>query len=51
MFRNVVAKSRKDGEILVGNGIANIEAVRQSLKSPIDKNVVTHFEAFGKIRF
>jgi len=44
-FRNVFAKSRKDMEIQIGNGIGNIEAVRQVLRSPFDRNVITHLEA------
>jgi len=48
-FRNAIAKSRKDSEILVGNTIGSIEAVRQSLKTPFDRNVITHFEAFETV--
>jgi len=48
-YRNVLAKTRKEkgkeSELLVGNDIGNIEAVRQALRSPFDKDVVTHFEA------
>ena len=29
----------------------NLEAVRQSIKTPFDRNVITHFEAFGKYLF
>jgi len=47
-FRNAIAKSRKDSEILVGNSIDSIE-VRQTLKTPFDKNVITHFEAFETV--
>lgn len=44
-FRNVFAKSRKDMEIQIGNGIGNIEAVRQVLRSPFDRDVITHLGA------
>merc|ERR1719427_78345 len=47
-FRNAIAKSRKDSEILVGNSIDSIE-VRQTLKTPFDRNVITHFEAFETV--
>jgi len=45
-FRNALAKSRKENELQIGNGIVNIEAVRQTMRSPFDRNVITHFEAF-----
>ncbi|XP_014235354.1 actin-related protein 5 [Trichogramma pretiosum] len=50
VFRNLIAKPRKergkkDGEILVGNDITNIEAMRFQLRTQFDKNVVTHYEA------
>ncbi|KAF2348880.1 Actin family [Trinorchestia longiramus] len=52
-FRNCYAKHRKDRgkkmpasmELLVGNDITNIEAVRFQLKTAHDENVVTHFQA------
>ncbi|XP_058806615.1 actin-related protein 5 [Phymastichus coffea] len=54
IFKNLIAKPRKergkkDGDILVGNDIVNIEAVRFQLKTQFDKNVVTHFEAQEQI--
>ncbi|XP_051153906.1 actin-related protein 5 [Leptopilina boulardi] len=54
IFRNLIAKPRKergkkDGELQVGNDIANIEAVRFQLKTQFDRNVVTHFEAQEQI--
>ena len=49
VFRNVLAKTRRDkgkeSELLVGSDITNIEAVRHALRSPFDKDVVTHYEA------
>merc|ERR1719414_994210 len=45
-FRNAFAKSRKENELQIGNGIVNVEAVRQTIRSPFDRNVITHFEAF-----
>eukprot|EP00090_Calanus_glacialis_P030781 TRINITY_DN5000_c0_g1_i1.p1 TRINITY_DN5000_c0_g1~~TRINITY_DN5000_c0_g1_i1.p1 ORF type:complete len:706 (+),score=170.20 TRINITY_DN5000_c0_g1_i1:31-2118(+) len=48
-YRNVLAKTRKEkgkeSELLVGSDITNIEAVRHALKSPFDRDVVTHYEA------
>lgn len=54
IFKNLIAKprkerSKKDGEIQVGNDILNIEAVRFQLKTQFDRNVVTHFEAQEQI--
>ncbi|XP_043274906.1 actin-related protein 5 [Venturia canescens] len=54
IFKNLIAKPRKergkkDGELQVGNDIANIEAVRFQLKTQFDRNVVTHFEAQEQI--
>ena len=47
-YKNVLAKTRKEkgkeSELLVGNDISNIEAVRFNLKTPFDRNVVTQFE-------
>lgn len=53
-FKNLIAKPRKergkkDGELQVGNDIANIEAVRFQLKTQFDRNVVTHFEVQEQI--
>ena len=49
LYRNVLAKTRrekgKESELLVGSDITNIEAVRHALKSPFDRDVVTHYEA------
>ena len=49
VYRNLLAKTRrekgKESELLVGNDIVNIEVVRQALRSPFDRDVVTHFEA------
>jgi len=45
IFRNAFAKCRKDSELQIGNAISNIEAVRQTTKTPFDRNVVTHLEA------
>lgn len=60
LFKNYIAKPRKersksnkDGtveapqqpQLQVGNNIVNVEAVRFQLKTPFDRNVVTHFEA------
>lgn len=60
LFKNYIAKPRKerskpnkDGsveiplqpQLQVGNNIINVEAVRFQLKTPFDRNVVTHFEA------
>lgn len=39
----------KDGETLIGNDIANIEAVRFQLKSQFDRNVVTQFNVQEQI--
>lgn len=41
--------SLKDGETLIGNDIANIEAVRFQLKSQFDRNVVTQFNVQEQI--
>lgn len=54
IFKNLIAKPRKergkkDGELQVGNDIANIEAVRFQLKTQFDRNIVTHFEAQEQI--
>ncbi|OXU27942.1 hypothetical protein TSAR_010339 [Trichomalopsis sarcophagae] len=54
VFKNLIAKPRKergkkDGDIQVGNDIANIEAMRFQLKTQFDRNVVTHFEAQEQI--
>ncbi|XP_066594828.1 actin-related protein 5 [Prorops nasuta] len=54
IFKNLIAKPRKergkkDGELQVGNDIANIEAVRFQLKTQFDRNVVTHFETQEQI--
>ncbi|XP_032792319.2 actin-related protein 5 [Daphnia magna] len=48
-FRNLMAKLRKekgksDVEVLVGNDIANFEAVRFQLKSPFDRDVITQID-------
>ena len=49
VFRSVVAKTRRDrtreSELLAGSDVANIEAVRHALRSPYDRDVVTHYEA------
>ena len=49
VFRNILAKTRRDktkeSELLVGSDINNIEAVRHALRTPFDKDVVTHYEA------
>ena len=34
----------QDVEILVGNDIANVEALRFQLKSPFDRDVITHID-------
>lgn len=52
-FRNCYAKHRKDRgkkipattELLVGNDITNLEAVRFQLKTAHDENIVTHYQA------
>ncbi|XP_018024464.1 actin-related protein 5 [Hyalella azteca] len=52
-FRNCYAKHRKDRgkkmpattELLVGNDISNLEAVRFQLKTAHDENVVSHYQA------
>ncbi len=48
VFKPVMVKTRKekgkDSELHVANDIPNIEAVRYSLKTPFDRNVITQFE-------
>ncbi|RWS17275.1 actin-related protein 5-like protein [Dinothrombium tinctorium] len=46
VFRNLIAKLRgkKEPEILVGNDISNLEAVKWLLRSPLEANVVTQFD-------
>ncbi|RWS26459.1 Actin-related protein 5-like protein [Leptotrombidium deliense] len=46
IFRNLIAKLRgkKEPEILVGNDITNLEAVKWLLRSPLEANVVTQFD-------
>ena len=48
VFKSVMVKTRKEkgkeSELHVANDIPNIEAVRYSLKTPFDRNVVTQFE-------
>ncbi len=46
-FRPATGRTRKEKgrastDLLVGNDIVNVEAVRFSLKTPFDRNVVTH---------
>ncbi|VVC37384.1 Actin family [Cinara cedri] len=53
-FKNILARPRKergkkDGETLIGNDIANIEAVRFQLKSQFDRNIVTQFNVQEQI--
>ena len=52
-FRSVLAKTRREkgreSELLVGSDISNIEAVRHALKSPYDRDVVTHYETFERL--
>ncbi|XP_023329463.1 actin-related protein 5 [Eurytemora carolleeae] len=45
-YRNIYAKCRKDSVLQIGNSIGNIEAVRPTIKSPFDRNLVTHLEGF-----
>jgi len=54
VFRNLMAKLRKekgksDVEILVGNDIANVEALRFQLKSPFDRDVITHIDTVENV--
>lgn len=54
IFKNILARPRKergkkDGETLIGNDIANIEAVRFQLKSQFDRNVITQFNVQEQI--
>ena len=52
-FRSVLAKTRREkgreSELLVGSDIVNIEAVRHALKSPYDRDVVTHYETSERL--
>jgi hypothetical protein len=34
----------------VGNDLGNVEVVRPILKSPFDRNILTHFEGVGRSR-
>lgn len=47
-FKNILTKTRREkgkpSELLVANDILNLEAVRFSLKTPFDRNIVTQFE-------
>lgn len=45
-FRNLVTRqrSKKDGEIQIGNNVSNLEAVRWLLRTQFDKDIVTHFD-------
>ena len=48
VFKSVMVKTRKEkgkeAELHVANDIPNLEAVRYSLKTPFDRNIVTQFE-------
>ena len=48
IFKSVLVKTRKEkgkeAELHVANDIPNLEAVRYSLKTPFDRQVVTQFE-------
>merc|ERR1711860_267299 len=48
VFKSVLVKTRKEkgkeAELHVANDIPNLEAVRYSLKTPFDRNIVTQFE-------
>lgn len=52
-FRSVLAKTRREkgreSELLVGSDIVNIEAVRHALKTPYDRDVVTHYETSERL--
>jgi actin-related protein 5 len=51
IFRNLISKQRgkKDSEILVGNDIHNLEAVKWLLRSPFESDVVTQFDVHETI--
>ncbi|XP_048586929.1 actin-related protein 5 [Nematostella vectensis] len=50
MFKNLVAKSRgrkgepDSGGLAVGNDIGSVEMIRWALRTPFDRDVVTHYE-------
>lgn len=48
IYKSVMVKTRKEkgkeSELHVANDIPNLEAVRFSLKTPFDRNVITQFE-------
>ncbi|XP_065174922.1 actin-related protein 5-like [Sycon ciliatum] len=47
VFRNLVAKGRNRKEMeamVVGNDIGNLESMRWALRSPFDRNLVTHYD-------
>lgn len=51
IFRSLVSKQRnkKDCEVLVGNEIVDIEAVKRVLRSPFELDVVTQFDTMETI--
>ncbi|XP_054159962.1 actin-related protein 5-like, partial [Oppia nitens] len=51
IFRSLISKQRakKDSEVLVGNDIVDIEAVKRVLRSPFELDVVTQFDSMETI--
>ena len=51
VFRSLISKQRakKDSEVLVGNEILDIEAVKRVLRSPFEFDVVTQFDTMETI--
>lgn len=45
-FRNFLTRqrTRKEGEVQIGNNISNVESVRWLLRTQFDRDVVTHFD-------
>lgn len=41
----------KEPEVLAGNDITNLEAVKWLLRSPFDSNVITQFDVQVKLTF
>ncbi|XP_071820810.1 actin-related protein 5-like [Apostichopus japonicus] len=50
-FRNFVTRqrSKREGEVQIGNNISNLEAVRWLLRTQFDRDVVTHFDVQEQI--
>ena len=52
VYKPLIAKTRREkgkleSELLVGNSIPNLEAVRVNLRTPFDRNVVTQVVLIG----